>query len=140
MLLLLGEPGPALLVNLEPPSVQLELVLVVKGVVHAAAVGELDDALALALVVHVGIGDLAGGPEVVLQVLQKKAKRAHPSCKEACIFHFEIILAGHFWENIYWLRTYFYREARFVNIKPIKTDFGYFDLLLDLAASKRSGT
>jgi hypothetical protein len=44
---------------------------VVDGIVHAAAVGELDDALALALVVHIRVRDLAGGAEVVLQILQK---------------------------------------------------------------------
>ena len=59
------------MVNLEAPSVQFEVVLVVEGVVHAASVGELDDAFALPLVVNVGVGNLAGGPEVILQILER---------------------------------------------------------------------
>jgi hypothetical protein len=48
---------------------------VVEGVLHTAAVGELHDAFTLALVVNVGVRDLAGRPEVVLQVLPRRLRR-----------------------------------------------------------------
>lgn len=46
----------------------------VEGVVHSAPVGELDDAFTLALVVNVGVRDLAGGPEVIFQVLPRRLR------------------------------------------------------------------
>jgi hypothetical protein len=70
-------PGPragartTLFVNLEPAALQLELVLVVQGVVHSSAVGELDDPFTVTLVVNIRVGDLAGRAEVILQVLEQ---------------------------------------------------------------------
>ena len=43
----------------------------VNSIIHSATVSELDDALTLPLVVNVGVSDLAGGAEVVFQVLKE---------------------------------------------------------------------
>ena len=62
----------ALLLDPQPLSVQLEVVLVVERVLEASAVGELDDAVAGAGDVHVRVGDVSRGAEEVLQVLLRK--------------------------------------------------------------------
>ena len=44
----------------------------IDGIFEAAPVGELHDALALPRGVRVGVGDVSGGTEVILQVLKSK--------------------------------------------------------------------
>jgi hypothetical protein len=72
-------PGPgartrpgvvALSPDLEAAAVQFEVVHAVEGVLHAAAVGKLDEALAGARGVRVGVRDLAGLAEEVLEILK----------------------------------------------------------------------
>ena len=87
------------MVNLEAPSVQFEVVLVVEGVVHAASVGELDDAFALPLVVNVGVGNLPGGAEVVLQILERNKlcsspRFSHREMLPTAEHHLKLVLTG----------------------------------------------
>ena len=63
-----------LLVDLQPPAVQLQVVTVRQGVLQAASRGELHDALAGPRRVGVGVRDFTRRTEVVFQILKRKKK------------------------------------------------------------------
>jgi len=74
-------PGPGsrlvsvVSLDLESSAVELEIVLAFKSGLDAAPVAELDQAFAGARRVRVGVADLAGVAEEVLQILKTKSRK-----------------------------------------------------------------